>query len=339
LLVVITLLATLATAALVAYDGIGENARDASAATAVTALEGTLRNYRGVVGEYPEQFDNLANIDAIIDDGNTPPTDIGAMQLMSDETKAFFGQLVFSAAQADGAAGLPKLIFDSLRETGLEELQSVQSGTQWNNGFVPNLAMNESYPEVSALPGSEVEFTAAGAMELAEDTIATNGFTNVAISIVPSGGASAQDVTDGEASATGCQALAAADLQSAFDASTVSDNKRLNLISDGLESNGCDLVVALGVGKEVPGATLGQPVEISQVPTVGTNDVNPKTNYARGIALFHVGQDGSDGSVPNGVIDTTEVFTKARLVAVVDPEGRAIGQIAAAAISDATVED
>ena len=338
LLVVITLLATLATAALVAYDGIGENARDASAATAVTALEGTLRNYRGVVGEYPEQFDNLANIDGIIDDGATPPVDIGAMELMSDKTKAFFGQLVFTAAQADGAAGLPKLIFDSLRETGLEELQSVQSGTTWNNGFVPNLAMNESYPEVATLPGSEVAFTDLGAMTFDDKTIAVNTFANVAISIVPSGGASAADVTAGDASATGCQALVAGDLQSAFDASTVSDNKRLNLISDGLESNGCDLVVALGVGKEVPGATLGQPVEISQVPTVGTNDVNPKTNYARAIALFHVGQDGSDGTLPDGAIGANEIFTKARLVAVVDPEGRAIGQIAAAAISDATVD-
>ncbi len=314
LLVVITLLATLSTAALVAYDGAGENARDAAAATAVNTLEGTLRNYRSIVGEYPEQFDNLANVDGVLTGG--------AMQLMSTQTQSFFGQLTITAAAADAGTSQAGAIFSSLKKAGLEELQSVQSSTTWGEGYVPNLAMNESYA-LATNPGSEIEFTEAGPMTFADADIGTaNSFTNVALSIVPSGG-------DGS---NGCRVFAADDLSVTFNNTTLTDNKVLNLISDGLDSEGCDLVVALGIGKEVPGATLGEAVEISQVPTVGTNDINPKDNYARAIALFQVGSDGSDGSVEDGTISESEIFEKARLIAVVDGEGRTIDQI----VADAT---
>jgi prepilin-type N-terminal cleavage/methylation domain-containing protein len=316
LLVVITLLATLATAALVAYEGVGENAADASAATAITTMEGALRNYRAIEGEYPEQFDNLANVDADLTDGN------GAMQLMSDETKAFFGQLSVPAATVDAGGGVFGAIAAALANAGLEELQSVQGGTTWNAGFVPNLAMNESYGEVSALPGSEIEFDAvAGTAEFDENDMATNTFANFALSIVPS-----YDSTNAN-----CQVFAADDLASSFDGTAVIDNSRLNLISDALDSDGCNLVIALGVGKEVPGATSGSRVAIGQVPTVGTNNINPNNNYARAIALFHVGEDGSDGTAADGQISATEMFSQARLIAVVDPEGRTIDQVVAAA--------
>lgn len=329
LLVVITLLATLSTAALVAYDGAGDNARDAAAATAVNTLEGTLRNYRSVVGEYPEQFDNLANVDGVLDDGGSPALPVGAMQLMSDETRNFFGQLTIVAATADGASGATpsadalkaKAIFDSLREAGLEELQSVQSTTSWDEGYVPNLAMNESY-SLATNPGAEIEFTDAGAVEFAGENMATNTFASVALSIVPSGGAGA------------CQIFSADDLRVTFNGATVANNAELNLISDGLDDDGCDLVVAVGIGKEVPGATLGNAVEISQVPTVGTNNINPKTHYARAIALFQVASDDEDSGTV-GTIETSEVFKKARLIAVVDGEGRTIDQI----VADATAED
>ncbi|PHR83561.1 MAG: hypothetical protein COA59_11715 [Colwellia sp.] len=310
LLVVITLLATLSTAALVAYDGAGENARDASAATAVNTLEGSLRNYRSIVGEYPEQFDNLANVDGVLTAG------AGAMQLMSTETRDFFGQLTFAQAETVTATAstTAAAIFSSLREAGLEELQSVQSTTTWNDGFVPNLAMNESYPEVSANPGSEIEFTDTGAMEFDDAAIGTAG---AAISIVPSGG----NGTDG------CEVnfATAVDITDDFNGNSTSDNAVLNLISDGLDSEGCDLVVALGIGKEVPGATLGNAVEIAQVPTVGTNNINPRDNYARAIALFQVGHDADD----DGTITADEILGRARLIAVVGPEGRTIDQIAA----------
>jgi prepilin-type N-terminal cleavage/methylation domain-containing protein len=317
LLVVITLLATLSTAALVAYDNVGENARDAAAATAVNTLEGSLRNYRSIVGEYPEQFDNLTNVDGVLDDGGSPALPVGAMQLMSEQTRGFFGQLTIAQAEAlnTSASTTAAAIFESLREAGLEELQSVSSTVTWAEGYVPNLAMNESYPEVtSASAGSEIEFTDTGDMEFDDTAI---GATGASLSIVPSGGiagtclvgfATPVSITDD------------------FDGNSATDNTTLNLISDGMDSDGCDLVVALGIGKEVPGATLGKAVEIAQVPTVGTNNINPRDNYARAIALFQV---GSDGSVADGTISDSEIFETARLIAVVGPEGRTIDQIAA----------
>jgi len=316
LLVVITLLATLATAALVAYDGIGENARDASAATALTTLEGTLRNYRVIEGEYPEQFDSLANADG----GTTATT--GAMQLLADETEAFFGQLQIPFGDAANTAGgtVTHAIADSLREAGLEELQAIVDGTTWNNGFVPNLAMNESYGEVIANAGAELLFPendASGAI-MYNDAPYTAGVA--ALPIVPTG----------VSAAGGCGVIAANDLSSSFDGTLFTTNAALNLISDGLEDDQCTLVIAVGVGKEVPGATLGKSVEIGQVPTVGTNEVNPKDNYARAIALFLVATDEDD----SGLITADEVEDKARLIALVDPEGRTIDQVVAAATAD-----
>jgi prepilin-type N-terminal cleavage/methylation domain-containing protein len=323
LLVVITLLATLATAALVAYQDVGENAADASAATALTTMEGALRNYRAIEGEYPEQFDNLANADA--DTTNAATATTGAMRLMSAETKAFFGQLSIPGTTVDASAGVFAAISNSLAKAGLEELQSIQGTTAWNDGFVPNLAMNESYGETNTAPGSEIEFTGGGAL-FDGNSMATNSFTNFALSIVPSNDSS-----------NGCDVFAADDLTSSFDGTAVSNNTRLNLISDALGSNECNLVVALGIGKEVPGATAASRVAIGQVPTVGTTAVNPANNYARAIALFHVGQDGADGTTADGAISATEIFSKARLIAVVDPEGRTIDQVVAAA--RATADD
>jgi prepilin-type N-terminal cleavage/methylation domain-containing protein len=313
LLVVITLMATLATAALVAYENVGENAADASAATAITTMESALRNYRAIEGEYPEQFDNLANVDGSATGG--------AMTLMSDETKQFFGQLSIPAATVNtNTDGTWVAIVEAMAEAGLEELQSVTSTSAWNAGFVPNLAMNESYPEVAsgATPGSEIEFDDEnGVATFDEAAIAS---TNFALSIVPSND-----------SVNGCQVFAANDLNSAFDTTTVTDNTRLNLISDALGSDECNLVVAVGIGKEVPGATSGSRVAIGQVPTVGTTNVNPANNYARAIALFHVGQDDADVGATLGTIEETEIFETARLIAVVDPEGRTIEQVVASA--------
>ncbi len=309
LLVVITLLATLATAALVAYEGIGENARDANAATALNTMEGALRNYRGVEGKYPQQFDLLANVDG------TTTAASGAMNLLAPETKAFFGQWSPTLANADGATSVMRAVADAMNAVGVEQLQAVDSGTTWAPGYVPNLALNESYDKTTANPGSELEFANNASGALLYDGAAITS-SNVALSIVPS---------DNAAAGT-CQADSA-NLDTAFDGSTVTNNTRLNLINDGLDSDICNLVLAVGIGKDVPGSTAGSRVGIAQVATVGTNNVDPSKHYARAIALFHVAEDTND----DGTIQASEVFAKARLIGVVDPEGRTIDAVVAAA--------
>ena len=316
LLVVITLLAVLATGALVAYEGIGENAQDTAAANALNAMESSLRNYRGVENKYPEQYDLLANVDGA--------TTSGAIQLLADETKKFFGQWAPTVATADTSTSVWYAVAQAFNNVGIKQLQAVQSATTWNAGFVPNLALNESYPLVSANPGSELELwnETSNAIYYDESTMAANGFTNVALSIVPS-------AYDNAGTGTACTADGAS-ISTSFDGSfapATDFNKRLNLINDALDSAVCSLVIAVGIGKDVPGSTVGSRVGISQVATVGTNNVNPNKHYARAIALFQVATD-EDG---NGTISAGEVLPKARLIGVVDPEGRIVDQVIAAA--------
>ena len=315
LLVVITLLATLAVGAMVAYEGIGENAKDVASANNINAAESAIRTYRAIEGVYPEQWDSLANVD-----GGTATTG-GMLQLLDDSTEAFFGQWVIPLAShtTTPAGTVYEAVAQSLNAVGIEELQAINSNTAFGTGYVPNLALNESYPLTTANQGSEIELDPAGA-EYADAAIGGG----LALSIVPSsvGG------TSGDCDADGVS------LTDNFAGDPADENTRLNLINDSMDDDACVLVLALGFGKDMPGSTAGSRVAISTAPTATSANINPATDYARYIALFQVAADGSDGSVADGTIQPAEVFTKARLVGVVDTEGRLVDQAIAGANSE-----
>jgi hypothetical protein len=296
---------------LVAYEGIGENATATAAAQNLMIAESSIRNYRAIEDEYPNQYDNLANLDG---------TGTGGVNaLLADQSKAFFGQW-----SADAADPVLAKVAGALEAVGIDELQTLP-GTAVMTGAVPNLALNES----AGFGASELSLwnDASDSFETAFDgtTIATG--TNVALSIVPS------DTGDGTTSG-GCAANGV-NINVDFAGNTKLSSGALNLINDAITSDTCTLVLALGVGKDVPGTTIDSRVAIAQVPTVATANVNPANNYARAIALFQVAEDGADGSVADGAITAAEVFTKARLIGVVDPEGNAIDTLLAAANEDA----
>lgn len=317
LLVVITLLATLATAALVAYEGIGENAQDTATANNLISAESSIRNFRAVENRYPNQWDNLANLDGdttgvVAADGSGGT---GALELLAPVTKLFFGQLVINSDDTiiDEIAG-------SLNAVGIDEFQTLTAAATFTNAAVPNLSFNESAEGV-APPASELELSgtanATGTFAAYDDTdIATA--TGVALSIVPSG-------------AQGTCTVNTIAINTNFAGVTELDSNKLNLINDALGNDDCHLVIAAGFGKDVPGTTLGSRVSIAQAPTAATANVNPATNYARYIALFQVGED-TDG---NGNIDATEILPRARLIGVVDPEGHVVDQAIAGANADA----
>lgn len=309
LLVVITLLASLATAALVAYEGIGENAKDTASANNIATAENMIRNYRAIEDKYPEQFDNLANVDG------TNAAVNGMGQLRADATSAFFGQwsIPLAAHTTTPAGTVYEKVAEAMDAAGVEELQAIDSNAIFGTGYVPNLALNESYP-LTTNPGSEIELDPAGAQFDGASPAA-----DLALSIVPSA-----DGTLGTCTADGVA------LNAAFDASTVANNSRLNLINDAMENDMCSLVIALGFGKDVPGSTVGSRVAIAQAPTATSANVNPANNYARYIALFQVAQDADE----DGIIEPGEVFPKARLVGLVDPEGRTVDQAIAGANSE-----
>lgn len=306
LLVVITLLAILSVGALVAYEGIGENAADTAAANNIKTADSAIRAYRAVENKYPNQWDNLVNADGTQTDG--------AVSLLADQTKSWL-----TAMTVDPEDGVGQAVLASLGSVGVTEFQTLTSATQFNNQVIPNEAFNESAPGAwitAGDPADEIEWE----FDDAEGEWELEGATTAAISVVANGG-------NGTCTAGGSLATPLA-------GTAATDSTFLNRINDALESDACHVVVAVGFGKDVPGTTLGSRVAISTAPTYTNGDViNPSKNYARYIALFHVATDGSDDSTPDGAITASEVLPKARLVAVVDTEGRNIDQAIAGAFA------
>lgn len=306
LLVVITLLATLSVGALVAYEGIGENAANVAAANNIKVADSSIRAYRAIENVYPNQWDNLANQGGELSGG--------AVDTLAPVTAGFFGQVSINTADATAVQ-----VLRSMANIGVTELQTLTAAATLPVGFPPNEFFNESAPV--AVPANEVEWQFAdnGSLNLSESTGGTYN-----ISIVTSGG----DVADGAPGACTLAGSATPNLAAAFDGSVesgangVGASRKLNRINDNLDSDGCHLVLALGFGKDVPGTTLGSRVGISTAPTyTNGNVVNPSIHYARFIALFHVGS--ANRATPT-VIQTADILPTPRLLAVVDTEGRNI---------------
>jgi prepilin-type N-terminal cleavage/methylation domain-containing protein len=320
LLVVITLIAVLATAGLVAYEGIGENAQDTASAQNIILAESSIRNYRAIEDQYPNQWDNLANLDG------TAPATTGVETLLAADTQAFLGQWTIDTA-APGAVATA--VVAALDEVGMDEFQTLDEVTVYGNGAIPNLSWNESaVPAPTAGGASELEFdfndTTGVIDEIAYDeTPITTG--DVALSIYVSGG----EDTGGTASS--CTADGNTISTPLDGGAAVTNNSALNLINDALSGGECSLVLALGYGKDVPGTTIDSRVAISQVPTATTENVNPANNYARYIALFQVAADVDNSTT----IDADEVFNKPRLIGIIDPEGRNVDTALAGANEDA----
>lgn len=210
---------------------------------------------------------------------------------MADATEAAFG--VMSAP----AAGAFKDAFDAaFANVGITELQT-RVALAPTPGVDPNLQHNEG---------------AVGADVLEDD------FDSFAFySILPTFGTAACQI-EGAAPATFTKING--------DAFTAADGQRQNLINDYLGADECHLVVALGFGHDAAHSTNNSNVAISTSPTFTSKNINPATNYARYVALFHVGGDGERGGAKDQNITAAEIFDKARLLAVVDTEGNVIDE-------------
>lgn len=307
LLVVITLLAVLSVGALVAYEGIGENASNVAAANNIKTADSAIRAYRAIENVYPNQWDNLANLTGAAASNVTT----GAVGTLADVTRNFFGQWTVDTTDPVWVSAAT-----ALDKVGINELQTLTAAATIDlTKTSPNQAFNESAPGVS-VPADELEFDDDGSAEYAGAAV-----TAFNLSTVPSSTGAA------------CTTAGGADLQQNLNGSAVTNSAALNLINDNLDNDGCHLVVALGFGKDVPGTTLGSRVAISTAPTY-TNGVivNPATNYARYVALFHLGSADEEGATPT-VIQAADILATPRLIAVVDTEGRTIDQSIAGAFA------
>ncbi|MDP2229929.1 type II secretion system protein [Methylotenera sp.] len=282
LLVVITLLAILSVGALVAYEGVGDNAQATAAANNTAGADRAIRNYKAVTLNYPNQWDSL-----VTTTGATPA-------FLATQTTAKFANLALPVSAA--ANDFRDTLDQRIEGVGIEELQA-RLITAATPNVEPNLQHNEGALGASALT------------DVVEDDF--DNFTN--LSILPTFGTVACSVNG--------VAMAAVKLDGT--AISLADGQRQNAINDALGTQQCNLVLALGFGHDAAHSTNTSSVAIATAPTFVSKNINPAKNYARYVALFHV---GADTAAPLNDITVDELFAKPRLLAVVDTEGNAIDE-------------
>ncbi len=140
LLVVITLLAVLSVGALVAYEGIGDNAQATAAANNTSGADRAIRNFRAVTQNYPNQWDSL-----VTSAGATPA-------ILAAQTQAAFMNLPLAVSAAPG--DFRNLLDEAFDAVGIDEIQerAVAAATA---GVEPNLQHNEGAAGADAV---EVDF-------------------------------------------------------------------------------------------------------------------------------------------------------------------------------------
>jgi prepilin-type N-terminal cleavage/methylation domain-containing protein len=124
LLVVIALLAVIATGALIAYENVGENAQAAAGANSAATIDRAIRTFKAVEGKYPNQWDNLVTAD----NSSVPFLPAATLEFINSWTPATSAAVSISTA---------------LVNSGIEELQTIVSATATNDA-VPNRNHNES---------------------------------------------------------------------------------------------------------------------------------------------------------------------------------------------------
>jgi prepilin-type N-terminal cleavage/methylation domain-containing protein len=129
LLVVIALLAVIATGALIAYENVGDNAQAAAGANSAATIDRAIRTFKAVEGDYPNQWDNLA-LDVA---GGT-----SGVPFLPSATLSFLG----AWDTTDMTSALP--LAQALSNAGINELQNITSNDDLPAGLAPNRAFNES---------------------------------------------------------------------------------------------------------------------------------------------------------------------------------------------------
>lgn len=129
LLVVIALLATIATGALIAYENVGDNAQAAAGANSAATIDRAIRTFKAVEGVYPNQWDNLA-LDVANGTSGVP--------FLPEASLGFLG-----AWDTTGITSTLQ-IATALSNAGINEVQNVTSNDDLPAGLAPNRAFNES---------------------------------------------------------------------------------------------------------------------------------------------------------------------------------------------------
>jgi prepilin-type N-terminal cleavage/methylation domain-containing protein len=162
LLVVIALLAVIATGALIAYENVGDNAQAAAGANSAATIDRAIRTYKAVDGVYPNQWDNLA-----VSTGNS------AVSFLPDASLSFLAAWDLSSV----TSALP--FAQAMSNAGINEIQNIINADPLPADIAPNRAHNES-----TYIGSAAE------IEMIDDDDGTFDEVPDFISVIPNGACS-----------------------------------------------------------------------------------------------------------------------------------------------------
>lgn len=296
LLIVVTIIAILSVGAILAYDGLTENAQSATAANNTVSADQAIRNYRAVTGNYPNQWDQL-----IANSGEE-------LSFVADETYRVLAKV--------NATAISDELVEAFEEVGIDEFQARVSGLQ-----APRIEPNLQHSEGAVPDGTTVE----------NELTAGDGLEEFIANLVVVPTASDHD-DDGTVTFCTVAAQPTAPIvgglrADATPAGAAAAQAYMTTINDNLGEDECHLVVALGFGHDAAHSTVNSNVAIAAAPAFISNNINPATNYARYIALFDMGVDSNNSSD----IEASEIYVKPRLIGIIDPEGKVIDQNVAAA--------
>ena len=297
LLIVVTIIAILSVGAILAYEGLTEQAQSATAANNTATADQAIRNYRAVTGNYPNQWDHL------VGDGAAAGAPLA---FVADETYRVLG--------AVDATALSAAIAEAFEEVGVEEFQ-VRTTAAATTGVEPNLQHNEGATE-----GDSDEVVIEDAVDFLDrlvviPTAIESGVGVQACTFAGNTPALIRDVDD--------TIVGAGNEQAALD--------YMITVNDNIGEENCHLVAAFGFGHDAAHSTVNSNVAIAAAPAYVSNNIKPADNYARYIALFDLGSDGNNNGTVDGNITADEINQKPKLIGLIDPEGNVIDQNVAAA--------
>ncbi len=295
LLVVITLIAILATGALIAYENVGENAEAASAGNAAATIDRAIRTYRAVENAYPNQWDVL------VEDGGS------GLSFSAPVMNTFLNTWEFPASGSGG-----EIIEVAFQNSGIEELQVIASTA--NGPVADGIAPNRYHNESSGPAGHSFEAEFEGE----EDDWPSH------LSVIPSDVCA--DNADlnypGGAFDTSVQ-VSGNNLQNRYGDALEGDECHA-LLALGFGGDAAASTTFSNV------AIAQSPTYVRNTGNDDTS-VNPEEQYARYIGLFHLGTyEGDDGEVdgPNAEWKWNDSL---RLITIITPDGKNIDQLTAEA--------
>lgn len=250
LLVVITLIAILATGALVAYENVGESAEAAQAANTIGTLDRAIRTYRAVENVYPNQWDAL--LDANGD----------ALTFSASAMKTWLASWDVSASAA--------LFAPIFEDSGIEELQEVTAGATLDDALLDDAAPNRMHNESTG---------AAAEVEIEDGDFPTH------LAVVPSGTCSGLGASAGNYPAQaldGVTTVTSNELQNSYGDALEGDECHA-LIALGFGGDAAASTTFSNVA-------IAQSPSYVRTTGDADTAVNPEIHYSRYIGLFHAGQ-------------------------------------------------